>query len=316
MAVQLDDIALFLEVARRKSITRTAEHLREPASTVSRRLRRLETELGMRLLNRTTRRMELTEMGERYFERCLPLIEQAQVAHETLTEQMTQPKGRLRLSIPASFAALVLPKLLPDFSAAYPEILCDIDVGMQRIDAVDNPFDVALRFGEQPDSGLVSRPVLMLDHWLFASPEYLDKHGRPRSPEDLLRHQCLQPFRGEDMERWRLRRGLQTQEVAVNCRIAINNIGIMATLARQGAGIAPIPNHQALNPMAHDSALERVLPQWHLPPIALSALLPSRTVPARTQVFLDYLASVLARAEPAAAWALSAGSLLGVSLRS
>lgn len=295
MAVQLDDIALFLEVARRKSITRAAEHLREPASTVSRRLRRLEAELGMRLLNRTTRRMELTEMGERYFERCLPLIEQAQVAHETLSEQLSQPKGTLRLSIPASFAALVLPQLLPDFVAAYPDISCDIDVGMQRIDAVDNPFDVALRFGEQPDSGLISRPILMLDHWLFASPDYLDRQGRPRSPEELARHHCLQPFRGEEMERWRLRRGHQTREVGIHSRMAINNIGVMSTLARQGVGIAPIPNHHALNPMDKDTTLERVLPAWHLPPIPLYALLPSRTVPARVQVFLDFLASLLQR---------------------
>jgi len=295
MAVQLDDIALFIEVARRKSITRAAEHLDEPASTVSRRLRRLEAELGMRLLNRTTRRMELTDMGERYFERCLPLIEQAQVAHETLADALSQPKGQLRLSIPASFGALVLPQLLPAFSAAYPDILCDIDVGMQRIDAVDNPFDIALRFGEQPDSGLVSRPILMLDHWLFASPAYLDRHGRPRSPEDLVHHQCVQPFRGDEMQRWRLRRGNQTREVAVQSRIAVNNIGIMGSLARKGVGIAPIPNHHALNPMGEDGTLERVLPAWHLPPIPIYALLPSRIVPARAQVFLDFLASLLRR---------------------
>ncbi len=297
---QLDDIALFLEVARRKSITRAAEHMDEPASTVSRRLRRLETDLGFALLNRTTRRMELTALGREYFTRCLPLIEQAQVAHETLADAVVKPSGHLRVSIPASFATLVLPKLLNEFSSAYPDILCDIDVGMQRIDAVDNPFDVALRFGEQPDSGLISRPVLMLDHWLYASPDYLAQHGKPRSPEDLMQHRCLQPFRGQDMEHWRLRRGLETRVVAVNCRIAINNIGIMSTLARQGAGIAPIPNHSELNPIEDDATLVRVLPQWHLPPIALSALLPSRVVPARTQVFLDFLSALLARGKETA----------------
>ena len=294
MPLQLDDIALFVEVAKRKSISRSAEFLGVPASTLSRRLTQLEAELGMKLLNRSTRRIELTELGASYYARCQPLIDEARVAHEQLADMFAQPKGRLRISMPNSLATLVLPQLLREFTRAYPDIVVDIDLGTAPIDAMNNPFDVALRFGAQRDSSLISRQILAMDNWLFAAPEYLARHGTPREPADLRHHECLRPFVEEESMRWRLRRGDEVREIDVRGQIAVNNIGMLGTLARQGLGIAPILHCPGLRCMMVDESLVRVLPEWHLDPIPLYVLLPSRNVPAKTRAFRDFLSPLLA----------------------
>ncbi|GAA5235462.1 LysR family transcriptional regulator [Verticiella sediminum] len=290
---RLDDIALFVEVARRKSVSRGAEALGLPTSTVSRRLKQLERMLGLRLLNRTTRRMELTEAGARYYARCLPLVEEVRVAHEQLGEMLTVPRGHLRVSMPNSLGSLILPRLLSGFSEAFPDILCEVDLGVQSVDAVTNPFDVVLRFGVQPDSGLVARRILLMEHGLFAAKSYLDRHGRPREPEDLRAHHCLRPYDDASSSRWSLRRGDEVREVEVRGRVVVNNIGMLGTLARLGLGITSQPFSKDLHFLAAGEDMEQVLADWSLDPIPLYALLPSRILPAKTRAFLDYLAPLL-----------------------
>lgn len=289
MDIQLNDIELFVEVAKRRNFSRAAEALSIPASALSRRVSELEQTLGMKLFTRTTRRIDLTEAGLLYFDRCRPIIEEIRVAHDQLLDMAAQPKKRLRVSMPASLAQLFLPAVIQDFRAQYPDIECDFDLGAETIDPISNPFDLVLRFGKQPDSNLVARQVVLMEHRLYASPQYLALHGTPRTPADLGHHECLRPAMSDAASHWILHSGTKIERVAVSGRLAANNIGMLSRLAGQGLGIAPLLFVDRIDRSASSHALVPVLPDWSLTPLALFALLPSRTIPAKTRAFLDFI---------------------------
>src|SRR3546814_381370 len=142
MKPSLDDIALFTEVAKARSFTRAAHSLNMPASTLSRRVSALERQTGVSLLKRSTRRIDLTEAGAVYFERCRHIIDEARMAHEELVSLARQPKGRLRISLPSSLALTHLPLIIRDFSLQYPDIHCEYDLGIQAVDVLADPFDL------------------------------------------------------------------------------------------------------------------------------------------------------------------------------
>ncbi len=302
MDIQLNDIALFVEVAKRKNFSHAAEALNIPASTLSRRVSELEQSIGMKLLNRSTRRIELTEAGLVYFERCRPIVEEARVAHDQLLDMAAQPKGRLRISMPSSLAQLFLPAVIREFRTLHPDIECDFDLNMQHIDPISNPYDLVLRFGKQPDSSLVARQIVLMQHRLYASPQYLALHGEPRAPADLGHHECLRPAMSEAFSYWVLHSGEKVERVAVSGRLAANNIGMLSRLASQGLGIAPLLVFDTIGQPIRNKGLVPVLPDWTLTPVPLFALLPSRAIPAKTRAFLDFIQPRLS--EPAS-WAMA-----------
>ncbi|AUL48623.1 LysR family transcriptional regulator [Bordetella trematum] len=297
MDIQLNDIALFVEVAKRKNFSHAAEALSIPTSTLSRRVSELERSIGMKLLNRSTRRIDLTEAGVIYFERCRHIVEEARVAHEQLQDMAAQPKGRLRISMPTSLAQLFLPIVIRDFREQYPDIECDFDLSMRPIDPISNPFDLVLRFGPQPDSSLVARQIVLMTQQLYASPEYLERHGEPRVPADLGHHECLRPAMNEAYSYWVLHSGEKVERVQVTGRLAANNVGMLGRLASNGLGITPLLVFDAMERAISQGGLLRVLPQWSLTPIPLFALLPSRRIPAKTRAFLDFIQPRLAEAD-------------------
>jgi len=289
MDIQLNDIALFVEVAKRKNFSHAAETLGIPTSTLSRRVTELERGLGMQLLTRSTRRIELTEAGAVYFERCRHVVEEARVAHEQLLDMAAQPKGRLRISMPTSLAQLFLPVVIREFRAQHPDIECDFDLSMRPIDPITNPYDLVLRFGQQPDSSLIARQLVLMTQYLYASPAYLERHGEPRSPTDLSHHECLRPAMNDLMSYWVLHSGDKVERVRVSGRLAVNNVGMMGRLAAQGLGISPLLVFEPMERAIAQSGLVRVLPDWSLTPMPLFALLPSRMIPAKTRAFLDFI---------------------------
>ncbi|AUL17335.1 LysR family transcriptional regulator [Bordetella bronchiseptica] len=289
MDIQLNDIALFVEVAKRKNFSHAAEALNIPTSTLSRRVSELERGLGMRLLNRSTRRIDLTEAGALYFERCRHIVEEARVAHEQLQDMAAQPKGRLRISLPTSLAQLFLTDVIPEFRGLYPDIECDFDLSMRPVDPISNPFDLVLRFGQQPDSSLVARQIVLMTQHLYAAPQYLALHGEPRVPADLGHHECLRPSMSDAFSYWVLQSGDKVERVQVSGRLAANNIGMLGRLASQGLGITPLVMSDSMTRAIRQAGLVRVLPDWALTPIPLFALMPSRMVPAKTRAFLDFI---------------------------
>lgn len=293
MEPSLDDIALFVEVAKRKNFSRAAESMEMPVSTLSRRISELERRLGVRLLNRSTRKIELTEAGGVYFERCQSVVAEARIAHEQLLEVAQQPKGRLRISMPVSFSLSFMPVIFRDFCEKYPDIECDIDLSTHEVDLLADSFDLVLRFGAQPDSGVISRRIANMAMGLYASAGYLADHGSPAMPADLPRHQCLRTHGSRSSSTWVLKSGPRTEEVAVSGRLSINNMGMLQRLAVQGVGIAPLPIRC---PSEADGGelLQRVLPDWELRPLPFVALFPSRLMPAKVRVFIEFLQERLA----------------------
>lgn len=290
MDIQLNDIALFVEVAKRKNFSHAAEALSIPSATLSKRVSELERRVGLQLLTRTTRRIDLTEAGALYFERCRHIIEEARVAHEQLQNMAALPKGRLRVSMFASLAHLVLPVVMREFTEQYPDIECEFDLSGRPLDPISNPFDLVLRSGQQPDSSLISRQLMLMNHHLYASHDYLARHGQPLTPADLSHHDCLRfPSSEGGSSYWMLHSGERIERVSVFGRLIANNTGMLARLAARGMGIVPLPVFQGMEKAIAGIGLVRVLPNWSLTPLPLFALLPSRTIPAKTRAFLDFI---------------------------
>lgn len=244
--IQLNDIALFVEVARRGNFSLSAAALGVPPSTLSRRVSGLERDLGMQLLKRSTRKIGLTEAGALYFERCRDLIDEARVAHEQLQTSIACAGGQLSVSLPASLAQVFMPTVIDAFQRQYPDIHCHFELGNQRVDPISSTCDVALRFGQQPSSSLIAHVISAMTPRLYASTDYLNKHGMPCSPADLAAHQCLAGAPGGEFE-WVLRSGVRVERVRVAGKVAANDSGMIRSLVRAGIGIGPLMKFEAAN---------------------------------------------------------------------
>jgi DNA-binding transcriptional LysR family regulator len=281
----LNDMALFVEVVKAKGFVRAAESIGMPSSTLSRRISGLEKSVGLRLLNRTTRRVELTEAGQIYFERCKRIVDEARLAHEQLGDIVANPTGVLRVSLPVDFANVFLTELLAEFAQAFPGIRFDLDLTPRLVDLVAEPFDVAIRMGEPEDSTLIARPLAQLHPFLFASPNYLERSGTPMHARDLMRHECLHMPKPRT---WRLKSGTQTIEIEAKGRFMVNSNSMIRGLAALGQGIAMLPEQLAADQVANGQ-LVRVLPDWQGAPISVYAITETRLLPAKTQRFIEFL---------------------------
>lgn len=281
----LNDMALFVEVARTLNFRRAAEATGVPNSTLSRRISALEKAIGLRLLHRTTRRVELTEAGQLYYERSRRIVEEARIAHEQLGEMLAQPSGLLRASLPVDFATIYLAPLIAEFAELYPDIRFELDLGARRVDLVTEPFDVAIRMGELPDSALIARLVTRLPVQVYASPRYLEHAGEPAHPADLAGHECL-GFPGAG--RWTLHQGEKTVEVDVGGRLLVNSVGMFRRLATLDLGVILLPEAAAEEDLAA-GRLRRVLPGWQATSTPVYALTETRLLPAKTQRFIEFL---------------------------
>ena len=282
----LNDMALFVEVVKARSFRGAAETMGMPNSTLSRRIGILEKAIGLRLLHRTTRKIELTEAGQIYFERCKRIVEEARLAHEQLGEMLAQPSGMLRVSLPVDFATTFLAPQIAEFARRYPGISFDFDLTPRRVDLVTEPFDVAIRMGEQPDSNLIARQIAVLPRYLYASPRYLDLYGEPGEPADLSRHECLRMRPSTNV--WTLHDATEAIEVTVGGRFQLNSIGMMRRLAAFDLGIAMLAEEIVADDLAAER-LRRVLPQWQATPVAVHAVTETRLLPAKTQRFIEFL---------------------------
>lgn len=290
MSPSLNDIELFVEVARGSSFTRASEALDMPASTISRRVSLLEKSIGVRLLNRSTRKVGLTEAGAAYFARCQRIVEEARIAHEMLMDETCNPRGRLKVSMPPSLAMSFLSDALREFSLRYPEIECEYDLSIRRINLQSDPYDVVIRVGQPPDSGVVARRLGTLVLGLYASRGYLDACGIPASPADLARHECLRATTERGDSVWTLFSGDgQEQQVRVKGRIALNQFMMLRRMGESGMGIVPLSIQDMKG-----GGLVRVLPDWSFAPVPMVALFPSRMMPARARVFIDFVKEQLA----------------------
>ncbi|MEC5342924.1 LysR family transcriptional regulator [Brenneria populi] len=281
----LKDMALFVEVVKARGFRGAAAAIGIPNSTLSRRISMLEKSIGLRLLHRTTRKIELTEAGQIYFERCKRIVDEARLAHEQLGELLAQPDGLLRVSLPVDFALTYLAPLLVEFAELYPGISFDFDLTPRRVDLVSEPFDVAIRMGESENSQLIARPLASLTPYLYASAGYLARAGEPVEPADLERHECISITKGKG---WTLHRGGQTIAVPVSSRFALNNVGMIRCLATRDLGVILMPEEIVADDVA-SGKLRRLMPAWQGTPVSVYAITETRLLPAKTQRFIEFL---------------------------
>jgi len=287
----LRDMALFVEVVKARGFRSAADALGMPNSTLSRRITELEKSIGLRLLHRTTRRIELTEAGQIYFERSKRIVEEARLAHEQLGEMLVQPSGVLRVSLPVDFALTYLAPLIAEFASLYPGISFEFDLSPRRVDLVGEPFDLAIRVGESESSQLITRVVATLTPYLYASPGYLARAGEPSRPAELQQHECFAMLRSGV---WTLHDGKRTATVAVGGRFLLNSVGMMRRLASVDMGIILLPEEIVADELA-SGALRRIMPAWHGTPQSVYAMTETRLLPAKTQRFIEFLRERLGR---------------------
>jgi DNA-binding transcriptional LysR family regulator len=281
----LNDMALFIEVANVMSFRKAADATGVPNSTLSRRISALEKAIGLRLLHRTTRKVELTEAGQLYYERCRRIVDEARIAHEQLGEMLAQPSGVLRASLPVDFATVYLAPIIAQFSRRYPGISFDFDLTPRRVDLVSEPFDVAIRMGELPSSSLIARQLATLTVQAYASPQYLRIAGVPTQPSDLSAHECL-GFSKAGI--WKLRRADETVEVKVGGRFQVNSVGMFRRLATLDLGIILLPYEIVADDVAA-GRLVHILQDWQGISTPVFALTETRLLPAKTQRFIEFL---------------------------
>lgn len=288
----LSYMRLFVEVARTKSFRKAAEALEMPNSTLSRHIAELEKAIGLRLLHRSTRKVELSEAGEVYFKRCQSIVEEARIAHESLLDVAERPSGTLRVSMPVDLATGYLAPILRDFAKSFPLIGFEFDLTPRRVDLQTEPFDLAIRIGPPPStpSMLVARQIALLPRYLYAAPGYLKEAPPLKHPLDLARHVlCIgQAATKQHGVARMLYRGPEKFEVAVASRFAMNSVGLSRALALLGVGIAALDVELTREDVAL-GRLRRVLPDWNLAPVQVHAITETRLLPARTRLFIDFL---------------------------
>lgn len=296
----LRDMALFVEVVRTRSFTAAAANLQMPASTLSRRIAGLERSLGLALLTRTTRRVDVTDAGASYFARSAHLVEEARVAHEQIRRGAEVATGTLRLSCTPDFATFYLPALLEALTRQHPAVNVELDLSPRVVDLYSEQLDAAVRIGPLPDSALVARRLGTLSRGLFATPVYLLGAGAPTSPQDLTRHMCVRLQSGAAGRAWRLsadqRQNGEPLRIEVEGRFVAGSVSMVRELVLRGAGIGAIDELIVREDVAQ-GRLVRVLPDWSMAPAPVHLLTVSRFAPARVKVFGDLLAARLGREE-------------------
>lgn len=287
---RLTALAVFRQVVERGSFAAAARHLKLSAAAVSKNIGELEAHLAVRLLNRTTRSMSLTEAGQRYYEQVARILDDLQQADSSLGELQATPSGTLRVSAPMSFSLVCLADAIPRFLARYPELTLDLQLDDRRVDMIAEGFDLAVRGSDRlEDSSLVARPLLTLRHVLCAAPQYLRRHGTPQVPEDLQALECVQFSLSGHAREWVFQRGEQVRCLEVCGRYSVNSSLALCAALRAGHGISLVPEIYVRDDLAQ-GRLQPLLEDWQMMQTQLYAIYPSRRqLQAKVRVFIDFL---------------------------
>ena len=300
-------ITAFARVVESGSFARAAERIGVSVSAISRQVADLEGHLGARLLNRTTRRLSLTESGRAYYERCVQLLADLEEAEEAVTSASVVPRGTLRLTASTSFGSGYLASAIADFREQHPQLRFDVELSDRAVDLVDEGLDLAVRIGEIGSQALIGRKVGISQLVCCASPSYLELNPAPAVPADLASHRCLTYAYSSIGNQWRFTDATGTaHQVRVSGPVQANNGAMLAALAVAGAGIILEPDIIVAGDV-RAGRLARLLPGYSAPSMAIHAAYPSRRhLSAKVRAFVDFLAARFAR-DPA--WRLPAPAL-------
>lgn len=275
----------FVHVVEQGGFTAAARQLSVSTSFVSRQVTRLEDRLDVRLLQRTTRTVRLTEMGKVYYERSREILDQFEALDSEMADLQEKPKGLVRITAAGEYAERYVAPLVAEFVAKYPEVSVDLESSMQMVDIVDEGFDIAIRMSALSDSSLIARKVEQRRIMVCASPDYLKEHGRPKTPEDLRTHNCLL---FPDMP-WRFKYPDRIQEVKVRGSWSSNNGRVLVAAARQGIGLVRFSEYY-LEELINAGELEIILQEFEVDDAATWIIYPNRRhVPTRVRYLVEFL---------------------------
>jgi DNA-binding transcriptional LysR family regulator len=292
--MELDGVEIFVKVVQAGSFSGAAKALGMPNSTVSAKISALEKRLGVTLLQRTTRKLHVTQAGEAYFQRCVLALEQLQAAESELTSAQQEPQGCLRLTAPVELGHSLLTTLVREFLQRHAKLEVDLIITNRVVDLVAEGVDLAIRAGKLADSRLIAKRFVVGHFGLWATPAYLKKHGTPSHPKELAKHELLRfaLFKGNRLE---LTNGSESAQPAVAGRLRADDFETLKAFALLGQGIVYLPGFLCAEE-ARDERLQRVLPKWHGPAVAFSFVYPAqRFVSPKIRAFIALAEELLKR---------------------
>jgi LysR family transcriptional regulator, regulator for bpeEF and oprC len=285
----------FARVVELGGFTKAADSLQLPKTTVSDLVQGLETRLGVRLLQRTTRRVTVTPDGAAFYERCARILADLEEAEASVMQARVAPKGRLRVDVPGAFGRLFVIPALPQFLARYPDLRLELGMGLRPVQLLEEGVDCVVRIGEQPDSNLVARRIGTLSFICCASPEYLREHGVPRTPEDLSAHRCVN-FMSNRTGRildWEFVRDGRKVQLTLDGVLAVNDSDAYVVAGVMSLGIVKVADYLA-RPYLESGQLTQVLTDWTAEQFAIAVMYPqSRHLSAKVRIFVDWVSELI-----------------------
>ena len=285
----------FARVVELGGFTKAANSLRLSKTTVSDLVQSLEKRLGVRLFQRTTRRVTVTPDGAAFYERCAHILADLDEAEASVMQAHVAPKGRLRVDMPSALARLFIIPQLPPFLARYPDLRLELGLGLRPVHLLEEGIDCVVRIGMQPDSSLVARRVGTMSFVCCASPAYLREHGTPRRPEELSAHRCVNYVsnRTGRVIDWEFARGRQKVELTLDGVLAVNDHDTYVVAGLMSFGIVKVANYVA-RPYLESGQLTQVLTDWTAEQLPISVIyLQSRHLSAKVRIFVDWVSELI-----------------------
>lgn len=292
-------MAFFSILVRAGSFSAAARELNLTTAAVSKRMSHLEARLGARLLNRTTRRIGLTPEGELYLANARRILAEIDDMEQMIANAVASPKGLLRVNATLGFGRSHVAPLVSDFIKRYPEVEIQLQLTVNPPSLVEDAYDVCIRFGEPPDTRVIPRRIASNRRLICAAPSYLERHGMPRVPSDLERHNCIGIRQGEDAYGiWHLESGQRTQAVKVRGSLSTNDGEIAVNWALEGHGVL-MRAEWDIAKYLQSGRLLQVLPNWHTPQADIYAVFPyEMQTAARVRAFVDFVAEAFSSSTP------------------
>ena len=287
----LTDIAVFVQVVDSGSFTAAADRLGISKSVVSKYVTRLENQLGARLLNRTTRRLSLTEVGRVFYERSRKGLADIEDAQSEVSRMQSEPRGTLRLNAPMSFGILHVAPGLPEFLKLYPDVTVDMNLDDRKVDVIEEGFDISVRISELPDSSLVAKRLGPCRHTIVAAPEYLERCGTPRTPEELRDHNIISYRYQESALAWHLQTpDSKSTAVTVSGSLMMNNSLALRAALLEGVGIARTPTF-VVGKDIREGRLIPILRDYEILEVTIFLVYPQRRhLSPKVRAFVDFMA--------------------------
>ncbi|WP_136616225.1 MULTISPECIES: LysR family transcriptional regulator [Mesorhizobium] len=284
----LNALLIFARVAETASFSEASRRTGMPISTVSRKIAELEDQLGIRLFERSTRRLRLTDVGAEILEQAQRGAEVSEAVDSIASNRLSEVRGALRLSAPPSISDNLLAPLIGAFQAAYPAVEVQVLITDRHVDHIAEGVDLAMRLGPLSDSNLVSRPMLRYRHRLVASPDYLERRNPPQHPQDLQEHRLVAFAYWSQQHRWTFENGDARETVSFKPKLAMNDFAGLATLLAAGGGIGELPPIVA-PALVETGRLVEVMPQWRFQTLDLSIVhLGNRHISRPVRMFKDF----------------------------